>query len=78
MHERLKGLHSVGTISESICQNYDAIQKDFQKAYLLSLKYNITGQKFVKDRCINYIQDSVEYEKEVLVRTIDEIKSNLL
>lgn len=78
MYDRLKYLHSIGIISESICQNYDAIQNDFQKAYLLSLKYNITGQKFIKDRCINYIQDSIEYEKEVLVRTIDEMKSYLL
>jgi hypothetical protein len=76
MYERLNYLYSVGMITESICKNYEVIQAGFRKAYLLSLKYNITEQESVKDKCIHYIKNSIEYEKELLARTINEIKSN--
>lgn len=76
MYERLKYLHGIGIISGSICQNYAVIQADIEKAYLLSQKYNITGQDVVKDRCIHYIESAIECEKELIICAIQEIKES--
>lgn len=73
MNMRLNYFAEQGLLEHNICQQYSAAYVTANKAYLLSIKYNIKPNNTTKNECINLIRSSVETDKNVLPLVISQI-----
>ena len=75
MFDRLQLLSQIKVIDDKIVKQYENIKTTAEKVYLASIKYNMTKNNSINDRCIGCIKDIIEQEKLLLTEVIDSINS---
>jgi hypothetical protein len=75
MLKRIEYLKQVGFIKNNL--SYKDIQDEASKAYLLSLKYNMTQNNSIAEKIINLYNDILIDEEKILKEVLIEINSNL-